>query len=200
MLNSTIAIGAAVLDLSKLIMYKLAYEDLPKYERELGCKFEIVGGDTDSLFIKVVGAVDLFRDVYPAMIKNRLLDTSNYPPSHPLFSNDLNAKLGCVKDEFLGKVCKEVVFLAPKCYSFEMHDGSGPKQACKGVRKGSLSHADYRARFETKTELVKQVRRMQSFKHTIYNLKQFKIALSFYENKRAWVDANCSLPYGHYRL
>src|SRR6266853_6520447 len=44
MLNSTIAIGAAVLDLSKLIMYKLAYEDLPKYERELGCKLEVLGG------------------------------------------------------------------------------------------------------------------------------------------------------------
>src|SRR5271156_3772252 len=33
-LKSTIAIGAAVLDLSKLIMYDLAYNKLPKYERE----------------------------------------------------------------------------------------------------------------------------------------------------------------------
>ena len=44
-LNSTITIGAAVLDLSKLIMYKLAYEDLPRYEQELGCKMEILGGE-----------------------------------------------------------------------------------------------------------------------------------------------------------
>jgi len=129
-----------------------------------------------------------------------LLDTSNYPIDHPLFSNNLNAKLGCVKDEFQGKVCSEVIFLAPKCYSFQYADGSAPKQACKGVRKGILTHADYRERFETKTELVKIVRRMQSFDHHIFNLKQNKIALSFVDNKGAWTSNNTSLPYGHYRL
>jgi hypothetical protein len=180
-------------------MYRLAYEDLPKYERELGCKISILGGDTDSLFLSVTGKVDLYKDVYPAMIKNRLLDTSNYPPNHPLFSNDLNAKLGCIKDEFLGKMCTEVVFLAPKCYSFQLV-GDKPKQACKGVRKGVLTHEDYRERYETKTELVKTARRMQSFSHHIYNIRQDKIALSFFENKRAWVGDNTSLPYGHFLL
>src|SRR5438477_12154531 len=54
-LKSTIAIGAAVLDLSKLIMYDLAYNKLPKYENQFCCTMRILGGDTDSLFISVRG-------------------------------------------------------------------------------------------------------------------------------------------------
>src|SRR3977135_1720979 len=76
-LKSTIAIGAAVLDLSKLIMYDLAYNKFSKYEAQFDCKMEIIGGDTDSLFIKVKGAVDLLREMYPAIIEDGLLDTSN---------------------------------------------------------------------------------------------------------------------------
>ena len=112
----------------------------------------------------------------------------------------MNAKLGCVKDEFKGGICKEVVLLAPKCYSFLMLNDPVPKQACKGVSKGKLSYQDYKDRFDSKTELVREVRRMQSFQHVIFNLKQKKIALSFFENKGAWVAANISYPYGHYCL
>jgi len=188
------------LDLSKLEMYELAYDKLPWYERALGCKIIIGGGDTDSLFLDVHGAVDLQKDMYPLMMQEGLLDTSNYPKSHRLYSNALNAKLGCVKDEFKGRICKEVVLLAPKCYSFQLLDDPVPKQACKGVPKGRLSHQDYMDRYRTKTELTRRVRRMQSFKHRIFNTNQIKIALSFFENKRGWVDDNISLPYGHYKL
>src|SRR5277367_4143691 len=87
------------------------------------------------------------------MIEKCLLDTSNYPKDHKLFNNSMNAKLGCVKDEFKGGICKEVVLLAPKCYSFSLLNDPVPKQACKGVSKGKLSHADYKERYETKTEL-----------------------------------------------
>src|SRR5271163_3683655 len=134
------------------------------------------------------------------MIANGLLETSNYPKSHELFNNSMNAQLGCVKDEFKCGICKEVVMLAPKCYSFLMLNDPVPKQACKGVSKGKLTHQDYKDRYDSKTELTREVRRMQSFKHVIFNLKLQKIALFFFENKRAWVSANESLPYGHYRL
>ena len=51
-----------------------------------------------------------------------------------------------------------------------------------------------------KTELRRSIRRMQSFKHVIFNINQDKVALSFFENKRAWTGDNESLPYGHYLL
>ena len=54
-LKSTIAIGAAVLDLSKIIMYDLVYNKLPQYEEKFNCKMTVCGGDNDSLFIAVRG-------------------------------------------------------------------------------------------------------------------------------------------------
>jgi hypothetical protein len=183
-------------------MYDLAYNKLPKYETEFNCKIQIIGGDTDSLFLKVDGPVDLQTELYPAMIDDGLLDTSNYPKTHPLYSNDMNARLGCIKDEFKGEICKEVVMLAPKCYSFQLV-GDQNKATAKGVGravKNTLKHQDYKDRYLHHTEMLKTIKRMQSFKHHIYNIEQRKIALSFFENKRAWLDNNNSLPYGHYKL
>jgi hypothetical protein len=204
-LKSTIAIGASVLDLSKLIMYDLAYNKLPKYENQFCCSMRILGGDTDSLFVAVRGyggPVNLVRDIYPAMIADELLDTSNYPKTHHLYSNKLNARLGCIKDEFKGEECEEVVLLAPKCYSFKFA-GDKNKATAKGVGravKNTLTHKDYKDRYQLQTELSREVKRMQSFNHVIHNVAQNKIALSFFENKRAWVKPNFSYPYGHHKL
>ena len=120
-------------------MYDLAYNKLEKYEDQFDCKMQIIGGDTVSLFIKVKGAVDLIRDLYPAMIEDGLLDTSNYPKDHDLYSNKLNSKLGCIKDEFKGEICEEVILLAPKCYSFKMIGGK-PKATAKGLVGASRLH------------------------------------------------------------
>jgi hypothetical protein len=83
-LRSTIAIGASVLDLSKLTMYDLVYNKFPQYEREFNCNLEVIGGDTDSFFVLIRGGVSLDRELYPAMIRDELLDTSNYPPTHSI--------------------------------------------------------------------------------------------------------------------
>src|SRR5438477_5794301 len=126
------------------------------------------------------------------MIEDELLDTSNYTRTHHLYSNKLNARLSCIKDEFKGETCEEVVLLAPKCYSFKFA-GDKNKATAKGVGravKNRLTHNDYKDRFLHQT-------RMQSYKHHIHNISQSKIALSFFENKRAWVGVNESLPYGH---
>src|SRR5437773_12132879 len=164
-LRSTIAIGATVLDLSKLIMYDLAYNKLPKYERQFGCTMQIIGCDTDSLFIALRDAqgVDLIQDVYAALIADELLDTSNYPKTHDLYSNKLNARLGCIKDEFKGETCEEVVLLAPKCYSFKFV-GDKNKATAKGVGravKNTLTHKDHKDKFLHQTEMSCNVKRMQ---------------------------------------
>ena len=131
-LKSTVAIGAAVLDLSKVIMYDLVYNKLPMYEQKLNCRITPVGGDPDSLFLAAEN-VDIYKSLIPEMIKDGLLDTSNYPKTHTHYSNDLNARLGCVKDEFKGRVCTEIVMLTPKCYSMSYLDDNKPKCAAKGV-------------------------------------------------------------------
>ena len=46
--------------------------------------------------------------------------------------NNLNAKLGCVKDEFKGAVRIEIVMLTPKCYCMRIENEKS-KCAAKGV-------------------------------------------------------------------
>src|SRR3977135_61936 len=177
-LKSTIAIGAAVRDLSKVIMYDLVYRKLPLYEERFQCKMSVCGGDTDSLFISVRGRVDVQKEMYPAMIQDKLLDTSNYPKTHVLYSDALNAQLGCIKDEFKGKVCSEIIMLAPKCYSMALIGGDDKRKA-KGVGRRvtkTLIHQDYKERYATRTELIRKDRRMQRLTHTIFNINSAQIA------------------------
>ena len=92
--------------------------------------------------------------------------------------------------------------LAPKCYSMALLEGDDKRKA-KGVGRrvtATLTHEDYKQRYLTRIELIKNVRRMQSFNHVIFNITQAKVALSFMDNKRAWITHNDSLPYGHYKL
>ena len=83
-----------------------------------------------------------------------------------------------------------------------MKDGKN-KATAKGVGRvvaRGMTHQDYVDRYENKNMLIKEVKRMQSFNHVIFNVVHKKIALLFTENKRAWVDDNYSLSYGHYKL
>src|SRR5277367_2624247 len=171
-LKSTIAIGAAVLNLSKAIMYDLVYNKLPVYERRFKCRIIPIGGDTDSLFL-LVKNVNIYQCLIPEMIKDELLDTSNYPKTHEKYSNTLNAKLGCVKDEFKGAVCSEIVMLTPKCYSMRI-ENEKPKCTAKGVGRETiktLNHDDYRSRILNRTEFLRRVSRFQSFKHKLFSIR-----------------------------
>ena len=72
-------IGQAVLDLSKLRMYKLKYIGLKKYEDMFNCKLNIIAGDTDSFFLECVN-VSVRNQLIPAMIADESMETSNYHP------------------------------------------------------------------------------------------------------------------------
>jgi len=198
-LDAPIAIGVSVLDISKYIMYKLAYEKLAHYESAFDCKINIVGGDTDSFFIEVIGA-DLIGVLYPQMAVDGLLDTSNYPNTHALFSNAHKAELDCIKDEFCGVPYSEFVLLRPKSYSMLSCSDNTSKRKCKGIVKRKVqafSHNDYKKTWQLQTEMGAHCRRMQSKLHVVYNIDQYKIALSYTDDKRCWFSNNFSLPYGH---
>jgi hypothetical protein len=85
-LDKPIYIGQAVLDLSKFIMYDLHYNKLKSYERKFGCTIDIMGGDTDSFFLECRN-VSLRNQLLPAMIEDKLLDSSNYAKDDPLYDN-----------------------------------------------------------------------------------------------------------------
>jgi hypothetical protein len=200
-LNKPISIGQCVLDNSKLIMYELKYGKLAEYERGLGGSISIIGGDTDSFFLELKNLpVDVLLE---EMVRDGLLDSSNYPPSHRFFSNKCKAKLGCVKNECPAVTIKEIVMLRPKSYSILLESDKAKKRA-KGVQRhvvvNTLTHVDYRKAFEGKDALSCKTRRIGSIHHQLFTLSHTKLALSSFEDKRTWVTANESLPYGHHTL
>ena len=209
-LDRPVYVGQAVLDLSKLLMYRLQYVELQRYREQFdGCRINIVAGDTDSFFLEVVG-VDLKTQLLPSMIRDGLLDTSNYPSDSPLFSRSLENKVGLFKDESGGvEQFAEWIFLRPKCYSMKTAEGSIHK--AKGItRRTKIPHDRYVEIFESyhpeadvptsPKRFCCDQRRFGSVTHNIWTLRYSKLALSIKDDKRAWIGANESLPYGHWRL
>jgi len=201
-LNKPVAIGQAVLDLAKLEMYELYYDKLKAYEQELQCNISVVGGDTDSFFLSVTNC-NVYETLLPAMQRDLLLDSSNFDPSHPLYSNALKAQLGCIKDESAGHPYLDWVLLKPKAYSMKCTSAAGSKKRAKGVKRASvrgLCHEDYVRAFQDQRNLSLEQRRFASSHHHMQTLIYDKQSLSFYEDKRYWSDIDISLPYGHHSL
>jgi hypothetical protein len=210
-LDRPVYIGQAVLDLSKLRMYRLQYQDLQQY-REMfhGSSISIVAGDTDSFFLEVKG-VDLKTQLLPRMMQDGLLDTSNYPSDSPLYSREYENKIGLFKDESAGKEeYSEWIFLRPKCYSLLSEDGQATKKAKGVMRSTPLMHQQYRDIYKSfrpseadapppKLMRVEQ-RSIRSENHQLVTLQYSKVALSINDDKRQWISQNRSLPYGHYSL
>lgn len=91
-----------------------------------GLKFDLGMTDTDSFLFKVNNENLLLSKI------NDIMDYSNYPPTHPNFSNEKKAKLGCFKDELGGTVrCKEFIGLRSKCYALKLEDKTGLKNLTK---------------------------------------------------------------------
>jgi hypothetical protein len=202
LLDKPVYIGQAVLDLSKLVMYRVQYEKLAAYAQKFGGEIQIAGGDTDSLFLVVLG-ISLSQQLLPAMLEDGLLDSSNYPATHPLYSTTYKARLGCVKDESGGRLFQEWVLLKPKCYSMLTVDEKEHKRA-KGVQRSVVSkeirHQDYVSIFEGGEDAYREVRGFRSQMHAITTIRQEKKALCLWEDKRAWTSLNENVAFGHYSL
>ena len=192
-------IGQTVLDLSKLRMYQLQYQDLEKYRQEFNCEIKIVAGDTDSFFLKCKN-VDLDQ-LLKKMQDDGQLDTSNYPADHPLYSTTVENKLGLYKDEACGKRFKEWIFLRPKCYSLKYRNNKEVLKA-KGVNvKGTtLKHKNYKVVY--KYNLVQSIpqTRFITRNHQLYTQKNTKVALKCLDDKRIWTAKNRSVAYGHWSV
>ncbi|KAG1697202.1 hypothetical protein GQR58_006038 [Nymphon striatum] len=160
---------------------------------------KLLASDTDSFFLEILNLnVD--------SIMNKLsdyLDTSNYEASNKYFSNRNKAKLGFIKDETCGYSILEAVFMKPKAYSLLTENSKYNKKTCKGISRHSfknITHDDYLKTYMTYKEKFVNNRRIGSDHHEIYTFEENKKALSTYDNKRAWIAKNISLPYGHYFL
>ena len=196
-LDKPVFIGQAVLDYSKLEMYNLYYKVLPQCP--LIKKLQLVGGDTDSFFLTIATDTNItLSDVFNNLAQ--YIDTSNYPPSHPMYSTVNKAKLGCFKDETAGQILEEMILLRPKMYSMKFKDLDTSIKRAKGISKHvvhSMRHDTYREAFEDKKTTHVQMTIIRSKQHTLRTTTFRKRALSAWEDKRCWVSENESLPHGH---
>lgn len=205
-LNKPIFIGQCVPDISKLTMYRLRYDHLgPRSLRELqpGVRVEVLGSDTDSLFLEVAGIAlhDFLKFLKDA---RGILYTSNYPREHLLYSTSKKARLGCIKDESDGIPHKQWCLLKPKLYSMLSSREDKSKMRAKGVQRATikheLTHQDYLDAYANQTEKCVEGLRINSECHQLFIWHVKKRGLSFFDDKRCWMGHNSSLPYGHYSL
>ena len=206
-LNKAIYIGMTVLECSKIQMYKMFDQWL---SNPLIKHVQLIGGDTDSYFLQVKSKYprdDILR--YFVNFPNTMdpnahgvFDSSNYPTTHPLFSNANKARLGCFKDEACGAEIQEFICLCPKMYSFIKVGGEVSNRA-KGVKKSkkdTLSHDNYREVYESRKSVSVNQTFLRSQHHVMRTVSMTKRALSVWEDKRCWINRNESVPYGHHKL
>jgi hypothetical protein len=196
-LNKPVFVGAAILDISKVHMYKFHYEHMK-------CKYmdraKLLYTDTDSLVYHIET-----EDVYADMAEDKhLFDTSEYPKDHPLYDPTNGKVIGKFKDETNGRQIVEFVGLKPKMYAFTVQKNGGMKDhlKAKGVPKAvvekTLGFDHYKSCLMDKTVVKRDMTCIRSSKHELYTMHMQKKALNAFCNKRYWLDDGISAyAYGH---
>ena len=139
-LNKPIFCGAAILDLSKIHMFKFHFHFVKKKWE----KVKVLYSDTDSLILEI-HTDDFFKDISNDV--EEWFDTSGIPKDHFAVKDGFpvgkNKKvLGKFKDEAAGKIIREFVGLRAKMYSILIDGASGIKKA-KGTKKNVVKKANH---------------------------------------------------------
>lgn len=199
--NAPIAIGASILEQSKLRMYYFHYDViLPKFGSS---NVQLMYMDTDSFFY-AIRTNDLYYDFYTL---RKYLDTCDYPVDHfsGLYSEKNKKKIGKFKDELNGKLLTCFVGLASKLYAFKLIDGHEAKKA-KGVNYGvtqnDIRFDDYVECLFTENVLYKKMNNIISKNHNIQTVTTNKLVLNFKDDKRFTnpEDKISTYAFGHYKI
>ena len=207
-LNKPIIVGQAILDLSKVLMLDFHYSWTKN--RYPGPRSELIFTDTDSLCYRI-RTVDVYADM---LADADMFDWSGYAPSHPAFTGmtpdavkELRARnkkvIGKMKDECDGHPMTSVACVRAKCYSIKMSNND-VSMKCKGIGKAAvksqLSHESYRQCILESQRVFVEMHTLRSYAHTIYTLRQVKLALINFDDKR-WMrdDGINTYPHGHYK-
>jgi len=185
-LNKPIAVGFAILEISKLIMYTFFYDYLkPKY----GDSCRLLFTDTDSLCCHIE-TKDLYANMGEIL---HLFDTSNFEPNHPLYSHRNHRVLGKFKSETGSVAPKEFVGLRAKMYSLHVPNHiQQSKIRAKGIKKAYVQkhvrHQHFLKTLRTNKTTNSRFRTFQSKNHVLYTVEIIKACLSAFDDKRYIMD------------
>ena len=197
-LNRPLYLGFACLEFAKYWMYNSYYN---WYKKFYGEKIRLAYTDTDS-FLIVVQTDDFYSDLKQNF--SHIMDFSNYPKNHSLYSKKNEKVIGKFKDEFPGMVIEEFIGLKPKLYSILYNEGKF-KNTAKGLQtaaiKKNINHDHYRnCLFENKVYNT-IIRRIQSKEHQLTTVQTQKQVFQPLDDKRYYLeDGIYSIPFGHYSI
>ncbi|XP_031329137.1 uncharacterized protein LOC116179983 [Photinus pyralis] len=193
LLNKPIYAGLTVLDVSKTILYDFHYNFVLK---EFKDRAKLLYTDTDSL-IYSFSVPDIYESIRENIDK---FDTSNYNHNNVFGIPLVNKKVpGLMKDENNGKIMLEFVGLRAKMYSY-LVDGKVFKRS-KGSTYASIREItleDYKNSIFNNAVVTRPQYLIKSRKHLVFTIKQNKVVLSPYDDKRQ-ISLDCinTLPWGY---
>ena len=196
-MNKSVYLGQAMLDLSKIVMYEFHYDKMKrKYDDD---ELTLCYMDTDSLIYNIE-TNDFYKDI-AGDVESRF-DTSGYVLDRPL-PVGLNKKvIGLMKDELGGGIMSKFVTLRPKMYSYKV--GNSESKKCKGIKKcfvkKTISFDDYKDCLLSRDRSYRSQLLFRSLKHEVKMLEVNKLALSRDDDKRITLDGIASLARGHYKV
>ena len=186
LMNKPIAVGQAILDISKTLMYEFWYDYLkPKYQDNI----KLCYMDTDS-FIIYIETDDFFKDISNDV--DKWFDTSKYDKNdnRPLEIGKNKKIIGKFKDELNGKIITEFIALRAKTYAYTQlnEDKIEEHKKAKGTKKFVIKkHLNFelykRALFNNETIRCAQ-QRIKSDHHKIYTQSVHKTALNNKDDRR----------------
>lgn len=199
-MDKPIAVGMAILDISKVVMYDFYYNYLkPTY----GVNITQCYSDTDS-FVFHVKTDDFYEDM---KLNLKRYDTSDYPSKNRFNmprTMDQKKVPGLFKDELNSEIITAFVGLRSKMYCVRVGNSDKMKKA-KGVKKYVLKREigfdDYLSCLRDKSIIIKKQNTFRSKLHRVYTIQQSKIALSPFDDKRYILPCNIkTLAHGHFRI
>ena len=192
-LNKPIYAGQAILDLSKIDMYRFHYEIIkPNFTQARLCMT-----DTDSLcyWIPTKDLDKQIKDEY-----HDYFDCSNLSKDHMLYDAKHKKQLGKMKDESGGYEIAEICSHRSKVYCYTKYKNGEyvTDRRCKGVStriSKTLTIDDYKNVIKSKTVKKMTYNKISSKKHSVSTITIEKKCLSSYDDKRYMISEYDSEQY-----
>ena len=193
-MDKSIYVGFAILELSKLHMYETYYDTLQPYFGQENLQLHYV--DTDGMFLSMK-TKNINKD-----LKNLedIFDFSNLDENHELYSIKNKKVIGKFKIE-IPKIIwiDEFVCLRSKAYSFKCKNEDENKNKIKGISKSQSKHNKFEEYYnclfgkEYQKECNNYIIRSNNHERILQEVK--KSTLSIFDDKRNYINNIESLPW-----
>ena len=208
LIDKPIYVGSKILDISKLLMYRMYYDELKRW---FGDRVALIYMDTDS-FLLYIKTDNLDKELIESGIAAKMIDPSEYPKDHVMYQmhpdpNKNKGVLGMFKNEAVkkGVFCTilEVWAIGSKMYAYVVSDGRSVRKV-KGipsavVREHLKPEKFNEVLFSKQDAAPVPITQIRSIKHRNFTLTSSKKSVRYVDDKRYCEDGIHTTPLGYYK-